>query len=331
MADTKKQIYLWHGNNDFEIHEKVNQWRDIFEKKYTSLNVSIFDLKDGNPRGDLYKDLKNALQVDSLFGSNKLIVLKNFLSTTAKLDKDSQELLINFFDKVSATFFIIFIEIGNPDKRGKIYKTLVDQSKAGNTEIKEFILPNENKLGHWISARAKKYGAHIDPTGISYLITLVGPDLWQLDQELCKLASYKKDALIAVSDIRLMVRGKYNEDIFSLMDAISAKNKSKAIKLFQDQIDSGANEIYLLTMIVRQFRILWQIKEFIAENPAPSEVIAREMGIHPFVVNKTMPYLRGFTSTQLRDIYKQLLQFEIQMKTKTTNFEALFDLLIAKL
>jgi DNA polymerase-3 subunit delta len=331
MADSKKQVYLWYGDNDFEIHEKVNQWRDIFEKKYSSLNFVVFDLKDGGGRGDLAKDLKNALQVDSLFGANKLVILKNFLGANTKLDKDSQELLINFFDKLSESFFIIFVEIGAPDKRGKIYKTLISREKSGSAELKEFILPRDNILARWVAERAKKYNAVLDASSISFLVSLVGPDLWQLDQELCKLASYKKNALITNEDIKLLVHGKYNEDIFALMDAISAKNKIKALKLFQDQIDSGANSIYLLTMMIRQFRILYQIKEFSANNNFTADIIGRETGIHPFVVRKTIPYLRGFTTVQLKTIFQQLLQFEIQMKTKSTNFEALFDLLIAKL
>jgi len=82
---------------------------------------------------------------------------------------------------------------------------------------------------------------------------------------------------------------------------------------------------------VRQFRILYQIKESSSENNVSPEIIGKETGIHPFVIKKTMPYLRGFTNVQLKNIFQQLLQFEIQMKTKSTNFEALFDLLIAKL
>ncbi len=330
MAE-KKQIYLWYGDNDFEIQEKVNQWRELFEKKYSTLNISVFDLRDSGGRSDLSRDLKNALQVDSLFGSNKLIILKNFLGPNSKLDKDSQELLLNIFDKLSETFFIIFVEIGSPDKRGKIYKTLIAREKNGGAEVKEFVLPRDANLNRWIVNRAKKYGAMLDVSSISFLVSLVGSDLWQIDQELCKLASYKKNSLITNLDIKLLVKGKYNEDIFSLMDAISAKNKVKALKLFQDQLDSGANEFYLLTMLVRQFRILYQIKESSSENNVSPEIIGKETGIHPFVIKKTMPYLRGFTNVQLKNIFQQLLQFEIQMKTKSTNFEALFDLLIAKL
>jgi len=329
MADAKKQLYLWFGTNDFEIHEKINQWREIFEKKYSAMNVLFFDLKDAS-KGDLYKDLKNALQVDSLFGSNKLIILKNFLATTAKLDKESQEIILAALEKISDAFFLIFVEIGNPDKRGKIYKKLFDLGKENKAEVREFVLPSEKILGKWITDRSVKYGADIDPEGLNFLISLVGSDLWQLDSEIRKLAHYKFGKKISSADIKLLVKGKYNDDIFALTDAISAKNKAKAIKLFQDQLDTGANEFYLLTMLVRQFRILWQVKEVSAGSFSPDEV-AQKLGLHPFVVRKTLPYLKGFTIPQLKEIYKNLLQFEIQMKTRNTNFEALYDLLIAKL
>ncbi|MBU1131733.1 DNA polymerase III subunit delta [Patescibacteria group bacterium] len=327
MADNKKQIYFWFGENDFEIHEKISQWISAFEKKYSGLNVIIFDLKE-NKGKDLAKEIKNALQVDSLFGTNKLVILKNFLLPQKKLDVEIEPLVFGIFEKISPTFFVVFSQKESPDRRGKLYKTIQKGIKAGTVESKEFSLPRANALESWIADRAKKYGAIFDGNAVSELSALCGGDLWQIDGELNKLANYKKGQKISGADIRLLVKGKYNEDIFELMDSISAKNKVKALKLFQDQIDSGANEIYLLTMLIRQFRILWQIKE---AGSMPPDEIARQLRIHPFVVRKTMGYMREFTPAQLKEIYGQLLQMEIMIKTKSVNFEVLFDLLIAKI
>jgi len=331
MSETKKQIFLWFGANDFEIHEKINGWTGAFEKKFGNLNVVSFDATDAKNKEGLLRDMKNAFQVNSLFGENKLILFRDFLTAKAKIGKEVEDLIYNFFGKISATFFVIFYQTDAPDKRTKLYKAFVDLDKKGIAEVKEYNLPQGNELTRWITERAKKYSASLDQNALASLAFMSQGDLWQIDRELHKLSCYKPAVMITAADVAALVKGKYNDDIFALMDAISAKDKKKALFFMREQLDSGANEIYLLTMLIRQFRILWQVKEASDAHPAPPDVLARELGIHPFVVRKTVAYLRFFTRADLKRIYNQLLEFDRKMKTSSADFELLFDLILVGL
>jgi len=264
-----------------------------------------------------------------LFSNNKLVILKNFLDI--KLNKEVQELLIDSIQKVSTGFFVIFIETEKPDARGKLYKEIKNLEKKNLVEVKEYVLPRNQELVAWVKKRAQAEKAVFQPKALELLVAMVGNDLWQLDAEIKKLAHYKKEQEINAEDVDLLVKGKFNDDIFQLMDAIGNKNRKRALKLFQDQIDSGANDVYLLTMLERQFRINLQIKEVLNEGVAMPNQIATELGLHPFVVQKTMQQCQGFSLPQLKDIYKKLLDFEIKLKTSKINFELLFDLLIVGL
>ena len=329
MKEEKKQIFLWYGENDYEIFQQLSSWTEIFEKKYSGLNITTFDFAMPGTKEQLNKSLKNALQVNSLFGSNKLIVLKNFL--TPKLDKEWQGLIIETLKKLTDGFFVVFVQKDKPDARGKLYKEVMKLSKKDLAEVKEYQLPKGNELVKWILKKSKKESTTFEDEAISVLVASVGSDLWQLDLEIKKLANYKKEEVINAGDVNLLVKGKYNDDIFQLMDVLSEKNRKKAMKLFKDQLDSGANEIYLLTMLTRQFRIFWQVKELTKDNDLRPDEVARELRIHPFVAKKTLHYLRNFKLQELKDIYTKLLDFEIQMKTTKVNFELLFGLLVAKL
>ena len=331
MIANKPKIFFWYGENDYEIQQKIKNWIEIFEKKYSALNISNFDLAENSSQKQFYNDLKNSIQVDSLFGLNKLIILKNFLSTKTKSNQEIIDLIIGTLQKVSDNFCLIFVEQGVPDKRTILYKNLFKPSKEKKVEIKEFKLPEGKALITWIVAQAKKENVIISPESINLLSALVGNDLWQLDLEIQKLINYKKNEKITTEDINLLVKGKYNDDIFQLMDAISNKDKTKALKLFQDQLDSGANEIYLLTMLIRQFRIFWQIAELNQTKSLTPDQVASELKIHPYVIKKSSYYLRHFTLEQIKQIYKKLLTFEIKLKTTGQKFELMFDLLIADL
>ena len=331
METKAKQIFLWFGENDFEIHQKLDFWRGEFQKKHTGLNVYYFDSSALGSKDKSGAEIKNALQVNSLFGMSKLVIFRDFIISKNKISAENNELIAASLTGLSPSFFIIFCQTEKPDAKSKIYLELKKLEKDGLAEIKEFKLPKADALNKWILARAKKHGANFSNEAVELLSAIVPGDLWQLDQEILKLANFKKKEVISSEDVGLMVKGKYNDDIFQLMDAISAKNKKKALRLFQDQLDSGAAELYLFTMLVRQFRIFYQIKAALNERDGSSDEIAKELGLHPYVVKKSMQYLRNFSLEQIINIYRCLLDFEIKIKTSSISFEVLFDLLIAEL
>lgn len=331
MANETKQIFLWHGENDYEIFEKMAYWVAIFEKKYTGLNIFSFDLTQTGAKDKFVAEVKNALQVNSLFGMNKLIIFKNFLTATAKLDSGLKDLIVNVLKKLSAGFFVVFYQNDKPDARGVIYKEIKALEKKQLAEVTEFNLPKQSALVKWIAKKAKQHRANLSREAIDLLAVIVGSDLWQLDREMHKLANFRKLEAISAADVNLMVKAKYNDDIFQLMDALSEKNKKLALDLFQDQLDSGANEIYLLTMLTRQFRIFWQIKDADKDSNLTAEQIALELGLHPYVVKKSLSYLKGFSLEQIKKIYQRLLEFEIKIKTQSISLDLLFDLLVAEL
>jgi len=117
-----------------------------------------------------------------------------------------------------------------------------------------------------------------------------------------------------------------------LMDALGTKNKPVIIKLMNEQLNSGANEMYLLAMLVRQFRLLRQVKEmFEREGMRAKEDIARALRLHPFVVQKTMAQISHFKFDELEKIYGNLLDIECSMKTKSLSFKLLFDKFVVEL
>ena len=332
MAEARKQIFIWHGANELEIQEVLSSWRSAFEKKHSSFNILTLDAKGDLSRDELYRELKNGLQVDSLFGSHKLIILKNFLVKSQGKLEEVSELLLTALPTLTDNIFLMFVQGDKPDRTLKLVKFLESLVKDDRAEQREFLAPSGMQLVTWIKERARRLGGVFDPRAAQVLLSLVGTDLWQLDSEIRKLLNYKPGAMIFEADVNLLVNAKFNNDIFELMDALALKNRPKAIKLMNDQLSFGMSEMYLFTMLVRQFRLLRLVKEAVeVEGYSSKDVIARELGVHPFVVQKTLPQVKSFTSFELRKIYNQLLDMEYMMKTQSYNFEMLFDKFVAEL
>ncbi|MBI5254679.1 DNA polymerase III subunit delta [Candidatus Falkowbacteria bacterium] len=338
MADVKKQIFLWFGDNDFAIHEQIRFWIDAFSKKHGALNIARFDaLEITSNKDELSRQIKNALQVNSLFGMNKLVVFKDFLPTKierrkSKIDADILQYIADSFGKLSETFFIVFTQTEMPATTSAIFKTLQKLEKEGQVEIQEFVLPKSRDLTFWVVQRVKKLRCDIKTDAAEYLCAIVGADLWQMANEIAKLGNYCSGQTIEKSDVKLLVRAGGQENIFKLLDAISARDKCAAAKLFDQQLADGAEEMYLFFMIAKQVRQLLEAKLMIENNPqVTADVLSQQMKLHPFVAKKMLQQAQNFDLKKLKEIYSRLAGIDVDLKTKNISFELLFEVLLSEI
>jgi DNA polymerase-3 subunit delta len=193
----------------------------------------------------------------------------------------------------------------------------------------------------WAKKEIASRGGKITASAATLLAGFLGSDLWRMSNEIDKLINYKagqklkldlSDEHVAINneDVESLVRGNFDEKIFALTDAISNKNKSLAIKLLEDQIDAGLTDIYLLSMIARQFKILLRVRQALDSGMTPRQ-ISSVLKIHPFVAQKGIAQARNFTLHVLRDMLKRIIEIEYNMKTGKSDVKSALDLLLVKL
>jgi DNA polymerase-3 subunit delta len=83
-------------------------------------------------------------------------------------------------------------------------------------------------------------------------------------------------------------------------------------------------------MIVRQFRLLVQVKALKAKG-ASSIDVAKALKIHPFPAGKLHRQATHFTVAQLDKVYRHLSETDVEIKTGKIEPELALDLLIAGL
>ncbi|MFC1622731.1 DNA polymerase III subunit delta, partial [Patescibacteria group bacterium] len=129
--------------------------------------------------------------------------------------------------------------------------------------------------------------------------------------------------------VQKLTEANFDDNIFNLADAVGRSDKALALELINKQLGMGTAPIYLLSMIVRQFRILIQIKEAIGNtNYVNNAVVAKELGLHPFVVQKSMTQVKNYSMEKLKQIYQSLLELDIQLKSSKLSADVLFSRLV---
>ncbi len=291
-----------HGEDSFSIHEKIATWKKEFEKRYDGdTNITELNGEELTP-----SDILDAIAVLPFLSDKRLVLIKNFLS---EQKADAQKKLAEKLTDVPDTTVLVFYELKKPDKRLSLFKHLNKIAK-----VYEFQPPQGTTLNQWIIDKTSKKGGKINIMAASYLAQHVGADLWKLSSEIDKLTAYAGEREIQAKDIDLLTRSSAETNIFKLTDQIGNKRTHEAIKTLHTLLDSGEELPYVFAMIVRQFRLLIEVKDLVRKGFQKQQIIDR-LKQHPFVITNTLNQTRNFEADKLKETYTKLLEIDTKFKT----------------
>lgn len=298
-------IIFIYGKDTYRSVRKLNEIKAKFAKEVDPNHLNLAILEVGVKAQQVQKELQTA----PFLAKRRLVILKNFVLKNK--NEDVQELLLELVKKerLGDDNIIVFYEEGKPEAKdkNKLFDLLAKSKLA-----QPFEPLSPAQLNTFVMEEVKKRGAAIQPNAIQQLITVAGDDLWQLSSELDKLASYSQGREINRADIELMSGVPLEENIFQLIDMIAQKNTKRALKLLEDAFALDQSVFYLLTMIVKQFRILLQIKDL---GNVSADQAAKALKIHSFVAQKSLSQAQKFKSNELVEIFGKLVELEKRLKS----------------
>ena len=343
-------IIFIYGEDSFRGSQKVKELKDKYLREVDETGSSLAridgaatDMKEINEKGG----------TSSLFARKRMVIIDNiFLNSSPSLFEKVEE----YFRQKEQTSDNIIIfncpEIKQIRKKTSTRTFLVDNqgrekplsSKAAKLfqflsqqqYVQHYPLMSEQELFQWIKERVEEKNATISQQGIRSLVGLAGNDPWQLYHDINKLVNYKKgdtgqeEVAVEEDDIKLLVKGSFDENIFAFTDALSTRDRKQAARLLEQQYEAGLSDAYLLSMVIRQFKILLRIREAL-DNGYTSNKIISQLQLHPFVVQKGINQVRKFRLEELKKIFSKLVEADHLMKTGKQDTRLMLDLLIVSL
>lgn len=312
-------LFFYYGQDSFRANQKVEAIKNKFKDKIDPGGHNIQQL-DGEIIGP--DDFFQAVSVMGFLADKKLIIIKNIFDN--KKLKTWQDQLIKFLDTQKDTpeeNYIIFLQSTKPDSRLKLYKKL---SKLKFSEEFEALSPSQLKT--WIQNQFNKHSKTINLPALDLLITYTANNLWSINNEINKLVNFTKDN-INEEDVRALVHAKIDENIFNLIDAIGGKDKALALKLIEEKLDSGVNHQYILTMIIRQYRLLIKAKS-LGDKAKNYFALMQVLKVPKFIAQKTYQQSQMYDMDQLKKTYKYLLYLDEKFKSSTGQEKILFAKMI---
>lgn len=317
-------IYIY-GEDTYRSRQFLRKSIEEFKAKRDpqGLNTLIFDLaKEASDR--VFGEIVAA----PFLAEKRMVVLANLLSNP---DKDYLEKILDMISKkkMPESNVIIFWQGDSLGKTSEA-KKLNDMLKKEKYAYEFSAIPG-NELPAWVVKEVKERGGAIDRLAAVNLAGAAGGDMWLASSLIDQLVALKRGGEILSSDVALFVDEKADDNIFSMVDAITAGNKKLAFKLLGDQRKIGQDENYLFAMILRQYKILLQMRDLWEyEDNLTSDEIAKRLGLHPFVAKKSLSLVRRFNMRDLKRIYDDLLMIDRRVKTGIASQDVLIDYFVGK-
>jgi DNA polymerase-3 subunit delta len=174
-------------------------------------------------------------------------------------------------------------------------------------------LPTQDSLPQWLMDKAKTKGGALSSTAAFALAQAVGNDTRTLALELDKILLYVNYAReITEEDVHLLTSQQQAANVFDMIDALSNRRYPVAFRLLH-QILTDEDGMRVFGMLTRQFRLLIQANEVLAEGGRETD-IAKALKQHPFVAKKLSQQARNFTFEQLQGYYQQLQAYDSDIK-----------------
>ena len=311
-------ILFFYGEDVYRLNQKIKALKDKFIS--ASLGDTNLAILDGATIS--YDEIARQILAMPFLSKSRLVIVNNLFGAK----KESLEKIIDFLPKVPKSTVLVVAQEGNPDRRTSLYKKL---NKPGVSQ--EFKLLETDQLRRWINREVENLRGNIDSAAISKLIEYVGSDLWRMANEIGKLTAYSKQ--LTAENVELLVQPQIQSNIFTLMDAIAAKNTKATIRELYRLYGEGKAEAYILSMIVLQYRNLLIIKDLSdrAGGQINSYTIAKQAGLHPFVAQKNLALVGKYELSDLKKIYQTLSEFDTAIKTGKMESRVALELLVYRL
>ena len=317
-------IYFLFGTDEFAISRKLKEFEsDFTDPTSADMNTARLDARSMDE-----DDLSNAVNAIPFLAKRRLVLLAN--PSTKYNNPSVRKKFMEFVEKAPDTTRLVMYESVEPRDVEKHWLVKWAEKNSNLIQTKAFMLPRLKDMTGWIVNETKKQGGQIEPRAAEMLKDMVGVETRQAGMEISKLLAYVNWArTVTIQDVEAVCIVTSQQSVFDFVDALSNGNGKVAQHLLHRLLENE-DPFSLWGMVVRQFRLLIQARE-ILDGRGNKDDVARALGVHPFVAEKTTGQAARFSIESLESIYRRLLRIDEGVKTGQLTLDLALDTLVVEL
>lgn len=318
-------VYLLYGKEDFLIRQVLKRLHAaLIQEGIGEFNYEKLDGSVAAPA----RVVDSAGQLP-VFADKRLVVVKPapwFSAARGEERETGEAVLLKYIEDPAPSTCLVMVAGEKIDSRKKLVKAV---KKTG--QVVEFAALKGSELFRWIENAFRERGKKADRAVMEYLSVAVGNDLTLLSLEIEKVAAFTGDrAKVSLEDVHQTVSYTSSVGIFDLIDTVGSKRGFEAITMLRELVRKGEPELKILSMLAKQLRNMLKI-QVLVQRGYREEQIAKEIGLHPYVVRKGMRQCRNFSREELVLGLEALLDADVFGKTGRGEPRALLEIAILKM
>jgi DNA polymerase-3 subunit delta len=312
-------IYLFYGEEDFLIDEGVQAISEhALDPGMKSFNLDVMD----GSKVDA-KDVVAHASSFPMMGPRRIVIVREFEKLVGA--ESAKEIVTAYVNRPLESTCLVLVSL-DPDFRRRPFTDL--KKKATLVECKPLY---DQQVPGWVADRIKRLGKEANADACRLIHAYVGNSLRSLQNEIDKLLIFVGDRKeITSEDVATVVGASKGYTIFELQNAIGRKDTKEAVKILERMLTLGQSPQMIIVMLTRFFNQLWKLSD-LKHRRIPDSEIAREIGIPPYFVKQYLEFRSNFTTDQIEQNFKSLLEADTVLKTTMRDAHLVLDILVISL
>ena len=297
----------------------LDRCRSAILRAFVPPDLRDFCLSDFDLASTSIFEILDRAQTPSLMAPFQVIFVRNVRQLyTRGAKKDEFAALDRYFRSPNPQALIIFVadflripsdprrmDMDDKNRFERLTETLGEH--CGMVELARV---NEEDAMRWVAATANESNTRMEPDAVRELVDALGADMMLIASELEKLLlfSYGRGR-ITLGDVETMVLSAKQRSLYELTDAISAKDRPRALALLHGLLNSSEageeaaiGHLYMLARTFRQMLVI--LEKNVRDSRAIWQALWQGFRMPPFAADDLIRQARRYKSR--RDLTRAL-------------------------
>ena len=297
----------------------LDRCREAVLKAYVPQELRDFCLSDLDLSGTSIFEVLDRAQTPSLMSPFQVVFVRNVRQLyTRGAKKDEFAALERYFRSPNPQALIIFVadfvripsdvrrmEMDDKNRFERLTETL--GSYCGMVELARV---TEEDAMRWVAATAQEQDTRVEADAARELVDALGADMMLISSELEKLLLFTLGrGRITLGDVETMVLAAKQRSLYELTDAISARDRVRALALLQGLLnssdageDAAIGHLYMLARTFRQMLVI--LEKNVRDSRAIWQALWQGFRMPPFAADDLIRQARRYKSR--RDLTRAL-------------------------
>ena len=325
----------------------LDRCRSAVLKAFVPQELRDFCLSDLDLTGTSIFEVLDRAQTPSLMAPFQVIFVRNVRQLyTRGAKKEEFAALSRYFSSPNPQALLVFIadylripsdarrmEMDDKNRFERLTETLGEQ--CGMVELARV---NEEDAMRWIVTTAQEAGARMEPDAVRELVDALGADMMLISSELEKLLLYTLGrGRITLGDVETMVLGAKQRSLYELTDAISARDRVRALALLHGLLnssdggeDSAIGHLYMLARTFRQMLVI--LEKNVRDSRAIWQALWQGFRMPPFAADDLIRQARRYKSRrELTRALRLIARADLELRSSPPDKRLVLERLVYEL